>query len=195
MTIIVAARDKKGGVIVAADSLAAAGWEKLHNDRSKLWAAAPYVLGAAGCLRTAQVVRSFTTWPKYRPDEDAADLEGFIVKSMVPAVRTAVQGAGVMKKIHEIETMETTLLVAWADNIARIHGNGAATVPTAGRDAIGSGYAEALGYLGTDGPWTVEQVCTAAHRATLTAQGCEGPIEYMTTTDPIVRRWTTPRSE
>ena len=48
MTVIVAARLKKGGIGLAADSLTTAGWEKEYADRTKLWSATPYALGAAG---------------------------------------------------------------------------------------------------------------------------------------------------
>jgi ATP-dependent protease HslVU (ClpYQ) peptidase subunit len=179
MTIIVAARGKKG-VIVAADSQTTNGWEKMQLDRTKLWVSGTYVFGAAGCVRTAQVIKHCATWPKYRPDEDA-DLEAFAVKSLVPAIREAVQGTGTMQSKSGVESTDTELLIAWGNHLLTISGNGAVCVPKAGRLAIGSGYAEALGYLGNDGPWTVEQVCEAARRATISAHGCDGPISYVTT--------------
>lgn len=187
MTIIVAARLAKGGVCIAADSQTSIGWQKAEHDASKLWAANPYVIGAAGDVRAAQVVRHFTTWPKYRPDEDT-DTEAFLVKSMVPAIRNAVTGAGVQSTVNSVETVRTDFAIAWADKLAVIHGNYAVTIPRAGRLAIGSGYAEALGHLGNKGPWTWRQVVEAARRATLTAYGCSGDIDHIITTDCKLNR-------
>ena len=179
MTIIVAARTKTG-VCIAADSQATRGWEKLQNEGSKLWVAGQYAIGAAGDLRTAQVIKHFTTWPKYRPEEDT-DVEAFCVKSLTPAIRTAGEGAGVVRCLHGVTNMDAEFLMAWGTTIAGISSNGCVIVPTHDRHAIGSGYAEALGYLGTKGPWTVEQVCEAANRATISAHGCAGPIDHITT--------------
>jgi ATP-dependent protease HslVU (ClpYQ) peptidase subunit len=189
MTVIVAAKAKGGGVILAADSQTTQGWLKEQNDRSKLWTADPYVFGAAGCVRTAQVVRHHTGWPKYRPDEDT-DIEAFLVKSVVPAIRTAVKDTGVVRTTDGAEHIDTQIIMAWRDHFAIVSGNGAVTTDITGRCAIGSGYAEALGHLGEKGPWTVAQVCEAARRATLSAHGCAGPIDYVTTTDLTITRGT-----
>ena len=174
MTVIVAARTATG-VVMAADSQTTAGWEKIQADRTKLWVAGQYLIGASGDVRTAQVIRHHMTWPKYRPDEHG-DLEAFMVKEIVPAMRRAVDGAGVVESKNGYETVPVSLLVAWGDNIAEISGNYCALMPVSGRYAIGSGYAEALGSLGTDGPWRRADVIRAAHRSTITAHGCDGPI-------------------
>lgn len=175
MTVIVAARTKGNGVVMAADSQTTAGWEKIQADRAKLWVADQYLVGAAGCVRTAQVIRHFTTWPRWREGEDD-DHESFLVKQVIPAIRRAVDGHGVLDTTKPVHRLEATLLVAWGDNIAEITGNGCALMPRSGRYAIGSGYAEALGALGDGGPWTRSQVVEAARRATITAHGCDGPI-------------------
>jgi ATP-dependent protease HslVU (ClpYQ) peptidase subunit len=169
--VIVAARTKTGAA-VAADSLTTAGWEKEWNDRSKLWDDGKYVFGAAGCLRTAQVVRHWVS---------------VLVREVVPAVRNAVNGAGVQSTVNGVETVPMTLLVATGSLLGVVHSNGAVSIPKSGRCAIGSGYAEALGALGDKGTWTVEQVVEAARRATLTAVGCEGAISYMTTDERVLR--------
>jgi len=187
MTVIVAARTKSDGVVIAADSLTSAGWEKVRADRSKLWAKDQYIFGAAGCVRTSQVVKHFAVWPKYRPDEDS-DIEAFLVKFIAPAILAGVEDAGVETIKDGVWSIASQFVIAWGDNLARISGNRAVIVPYAGRCAIGSGYAEAIGYLGNEGPWTIKQVVTAAHRATISADGCDGPIEYITTKDPTVRQ-------
>jgi ATP-dependent protease HslVU (ClpYQ) peptidase subunit len=175
VTVIVAARTKGNGVVMAADSQTSAGWEKIQADRAKLWTAGQYLIGAAGNVRAAQVIRHHTTWPKWRPDE-VDDVEAFLVKQIVPAIRTAVAGSGVVETRNGAETIPVSLLIAWEDHIADISGDYCALRPRTGRYAIGSGYAEALGHLGPDGPWTRSQVIEAARRSTVTAHGCDGPI-------------------
>ncbi len=186
MTVIVAARMKKG-VVIAADSQTSAGWEKMYLSRSKLWTATPYVFGATGCVRTSQVVRHFTGWPKYRADEEP-DLEAFTVKQVVPAIQEATKDRGVVANSHGKTYLDMSLVMAWGDQFVCIDGNGCVVTADAGRYAVGSGYAEALGYLGDKGPWTVEQVVEAARRATLTNAGCSGRIDHITTTDMTLVR-------
>lgn len=177
MTVIVAARTADLGVVMAADSQTSAGWEKIQADRAKVWIAGEqYLVGAAGNVRAAQVVRHHTAWPKFRAEEDT-DLEKFLVTRLVPAIRTAVAGHGIVATTNGVETIPVTLLIAWGrENIAEVSGDGCALMPRAGRYAIGSGYAEALGALGTVGPWEPFEVVEAARRSTISAHGCDGPI-------------------
>lgn len=180
MTVIVAALTKSHGVVMACDSLTTNGWAKEYGARSKVWVDGKYVIGAAGCVRTSQVIKHYTDWPRYRPDEDE-DIYDFVVKQIVPAIRRAVDGHGVLRNKEGRESVDSELLVAWGDNIAAVSGNGAVVVPRDHYAATGSGYAEALGALGEVGPWKKAQVIEAARRATVTAVGCDGPIKYATT--------------
>ncbi len=174
MTVIAAARTRTG-VVMAADSQTSAGWEKIQPDRTKLWTSGQYLIGAAGNVRAAQVIKHYTTWPKWRPDEDD-DVEAFLVKQIVPAIRRAVADSGIVKNHNGAETIPVSLLVAWGDNIADISGDYCALTPKSGRYAIGSGWAEAIGYLGDEGPWTRKDVVEAVRRSTITNLGCADPI-------------------
>jgi ATP-dependent protease HslVU (ClpYQ) peptidase subunit len=120
-------------------------------------------------------VKHYTTWPRFRPDEDT-DLEAYLVKRLVPAIRTAVAGHGIVEVDSGVESIPLTLLIAWGEHIAEVSGDGCALMPRARRYAIGSGYAEALGALGDAGPWDEADVVEAARRSTITAHGCDGPI-------------------
>jgi ATP-dependent protease HslVU (ClpYQ) peptidase subunit len=182
MTIIVAARTKSG-VTLAADTQTSAGSQKLRLDRSKLWSTGFYAIGACGSLRVSQIIRHHATWPKYRPDEDT-DIEAFCVKQLVPAIRTAAKDQGV--KIDDANHIGSDLLVAWGTNVVEIDGNGSVCIPSSGATAIGSGWAEAAGYLGNVGPWTTRQVIDAATRSTITNTGCSAPIHHMDTTSLTV---------
>jgi ATP-dependent protease HslVU (ClpYQ) peptidase subunit len=187
MTVIVAARSE-AGVTVAADSETTAGWERMRHANPKIWIAKSMIVGAAGCVRAAQVVRHHTDWPVFRPAEDV-DIEAFLVKRVVPAIRDGAKAHGVAVEDEGVWSLSASFVLAWGDHLAVVHGNGAVTIPAAGRCAIGSGYAEALGVLGDEGPrWTTEVVCLAATRAAITAVGVGGPIHYATTRDLEIRR-------
>ena len=163
-------------------------WVKEQGTASKLWTADPYVIGAAGCVRTNQILKHFTSWPKYRADE-VTDLEAFTVKEIVPALFAACADKAILRTTHGQNHMDNEMVLAWGDHLYSISGNGAVVADVTGRTAAGSGRAEAVGYLGDKGPWTIEQVCEAAQRATLTNLGCSGPIDYVTTIDKTVTRW------
>jgi ATP-dependent protease HslVU (ClpYQ) peptidase subunit len=186
MTVIVAALTKDQGVVMAADRLVSAGWEKQYHQAPKLWTTEQFALGAAGDLRAAQVLKHHVTWPKYRPDEDT-DLEKWLVKTLFPAVRAGTKDQGVVKNDSGVETLEAGFLWATADLLAEVAGNGCVTVATSGRMAIGSGSAEALGRLGDTGPWTEADVVDAARRAIQSNRGCDGPISIVDTKTLTVR--------
>lgn len=160
MTVIVAAVTGDT-VTMAADGKTLAGWQTLYRNEPKLWVSGQYALGGAGDLRAIQVIRHNVTWPKYRPDEDA-DLEAFLVKSVVPAVRAGVKDQGIVRTESGVES------------VAR-------------RAAIGSGYAEALGRLGDAGPWTEADVIDAVRRSMQTNNGVGGPISVVNTATLTVR--------
>lgn len=54
MTVIVAARTKDKGIVLAADRQVTMGMQKAEHDQPKLWVSGSYVFGVAGSFRTAQ---------------------------------------------------------------------------------------------------------------------------------------------
>ena len=186
MTVIVAALTADQGVVMAADRLASNGWQKQYHLTPKLWVAEGFAIGAAGTMRVAQVLKHHVTWPKYRPDEDT-DLEAFLVKNTVPAMRAGAKDHGVVKTKEGVEELDARLLLATGAHLAMISGDGCVVMESSNRMAIGSGYAEALGRLGDDGPWTEADVVDAVRRAIRQAVGCDGPISVVDTKTLIVR--------
>jgi ATP-dependent protease HslVU (ClpYQ) peptidase subunit len=185
MTVIAAAVTKQG-VVMAADSQTTAGWQKQYLDRPKLWVSDQYAFGGSGMLRAIQVIRHNVTWPKYRPDEDT-DLEKFLVRSVVPAIRAGVKDQGVVKTENGVDILNATLLMATGNQLVEISGDGCVCVDSIKRAAIGSGYAEALGRLGDKGPWMEADVVDAVRRAMVTNNGCGGPISVVDTKTLTVR--------
>lgn len=186
MTVIVAARMENGVVVMAADRQVTAGWQKGVHDQPKLWTSSDWIVGGAGAMRSLQVLKHHLAYPRYRPDEDT-DWEAFAVKTLVPAIRAAVKDQGVTQVKDGVEHFSSSALFAIKDQIVEIGSDGSAYSDITGRIAIGSGYAEALGFLGDSGPWQEADVIEAVTRATQTAVGVSGPIDVVDTETLTVR--------
>jgi hypothetical protein len=179
LTVIVAARTGKNRVTIAADSEVTSGWQKGNVSRPKLWADKGYAFGAAGSLRTAQVIRHHVEWPRYTPDD--GDFETFLIRKVVPEIQFGVASHGVVAKRKGVEVLPCWLVIACGPHLAQIEADYCVIGDPTGRLATGSGYAEALGSLGDEGPWTERDVVEAARRASVTAVGVGGPINVVDT--------------
>ena len=174
MTVIVAARTK-AGITMAADSAVTRGWIKATHDAPKLWVQDKWLAGGAGTMRHIQVVRHFVTLPKFRPDEDT-HWETFMVRNVIPALRTGVKDHGIVLAEKGHESIEATHLFAVGEHMAYVSYDGCVLTEPSGRMAIGSGEAEALGFLGDGGTYTEADVVEAVRRAAVTAHGVDGAV-------------------
>ena len=106
---------------------------------------------------------------------------------VVPAIRGAVDGQGIILKDRDRrEHIGSSFILARDGLVVTVDIDLSVTVSTVGRAAVGSGFAEALGYLGDAGPWTKGDVIEAARRATLTADGVGGNLHVISTKKPVV---------
>jgi ATP-dependent protease HslVU (ClpYQ) peptidase subunit len=187
MTVIVAARTKKDGIVLAADSQESWGWKKLDEQDEKLWAeeAYGYILGACGSVRTAQVIRYYSDWPYPAPKQPLLE---FAIKKIIPEVRQATFDHGSQYHSKGLEMMDASVIMAWDDNLIVIDSDYGIFIPISGRIAIGSGESEALGSLGDTGPWTKEDVIEAARVASVSARGVGGAIYFATTKNLAVEK-------
>jgi hypothetical protein len=173
---------------MAADRCVTTGWTEHTHEQPKLWASSDWITGGSGNMRAIQVLKHWLIYPRYRPDEDQ-DWEAFAVKTLVPAVRTAFSGTGVVEtKNVTSETVPFTALFAVKDRIVELSPDFCAFSDLTGRSAIGSGYRQALGFLGDSGPWTEKDVVEAVRRSAQTAVGVGLPIDVVDTKTLVVRR-------
>ena len=95
MTVVVAARTAKDGIVIAADSEISDGWLKMQDGYPKVWVDEKhgYIFGACGSVRSAQVVKHHTNWPRPWTGEENESLEGFAVKEVVEAIQLAFNSA------------------------------------------------------------------------------------------------------
>lgn len=178
MTVIVAARTSASKVVVAADRMTSFGGSRMENLEAKLWVSGRYVVGCAGDLRAAQVLRYGMNWPTYRPKEDV-DWMRFVVTRVVPAMRATLEDH--VLHLDRSYLGDVNVLLAIGGRFAAVYDNGAVMSDRTGRTAVGSGMSEALGYLGDGGSWAAGDVVTAARRAAITDKGVGGPISVADT--------------
>lgn len=176
MTVVAAAITKGDGVVLVADSQISTDYGKADEGFCKLWVSEShgYVFGGAGNLRALQVIKHWTNWPYYGPQ--FVDVEEFVVKEVVPQIRVGLNEHGALSVNKRTESFEGSLIMAWDENLVVIDEDFSVSIPTSGRTAIGSGMSEALGSLGSKGPWIKSEVVESARRSIVSALGVGGPL-------------------
>lgn len=181
MTVLAAAITRLDGVVIAADSQIS--WDSGKSDEGpgKLWVEKDrrYIFGGCGSIRAMQVIQHWTYWPEFR-DYHRNDVEKFVVKEIIPALRECLNENGALESSRKIESSGAALIMAWENNLVAIDEDFSITIPVSGRWAMGSGGSEAFGSLGEEGPWTKNDVIRAAKMATKTAMGVGGDVYYVT---------------
>jgi ATP-dependent protease HslVU (ClpYQ) peptidase subunit len=177
MTVIVVAKTGKSATM-AADRQTTCGPSQFENLEPKLWVDGKYLIGCAGDVRAIQVLRYRMDWPTYRPKEDR-DWLRFVVTRVVPAMRSAMEGQ--VLGLDEDYLGDIQVIMATRGRFAAVYGNGAVMSDRTGRFAIGSGAQEALGFMGSSGPWDAAQVVSAVRRSAATNIGVSGPVSVADT--------------
>ena len=187
MTILAAAITKMDGVVIAADSQISWDYSKSDEGPGKLWTDKDrrYVFGGCGSIRAMQVIQHWAEWPEFR---EFHDLERFIIREAIPAMREALNEHGALESSKKIESFGAGIIMAWDNNLIAIDEDFSITIPISGRWAMGSGASEAFGYLGDEGPWTKGDVIKAARNAAKTAVGVGGDIYYVTTKNMEIKK-------
>lgn len=188
MTVLAAAITRLDGVVIAADSEISWDYTKSHEGSGKLWVdrERKFAFASCGDVRAAQVIQHWTDWPEFR-DYHQNDIERFVIREVVPAIREALNDHGSLSVSKSVETFGAGLIMAWGNNLVAIDEDFSVLIPTSGRWAMGSGLSEAFGSLGEDGPWTKNDVIKAARVSTKTAAGVGGNIWYVSTRSLEVR--------
>jgi ATP-dependent protease HslVU (ClpYQ) peptidase subunit len=189
MTVLAAAITRLDGVVIAADSQIS--WESTKSDEGpgKLWVEKDrkYIFGGCGSIRAIQVIQHWTEWPEFR-DYHRDNVEKFVIKEIVPALKAALEENGALESAKKIESFGAGIIMAWEDNLIAIDEDFSITIPISGRWAMGSGGSEALGSLGDEGTWTKNDVIKAAKNASKTALGVGGDIYYITSKSLEVKK-------
>lgn len=153
MTCIVGI-EHQGKVWMGADSAYSDGRLQglLAADSPKIWRAGAHVVGVAGSARVADILRFQMTWP----EPPARGLLGYVVRFVVPKIRTALRRGGRMQQEHDHQggygaeggdVSNMAIMLAVNGKLFTIEDDFQVNHARGGYDAIGSGEPVALGAL------------------------------------------------
>lgn len=141
MTTIVA-RQLKGDVEFASDSLATLGDRGTVRDCSKVFRSGNLAIAVGGSVRVESVLR-FADLPYYEEDIEAHE---FVVNCLVPAMREAIAEAGVMGSDEDgIEDCRSMFIVAVDGEAFGVGSDFGVIRESSGVYALGTGSDYALG--------------------------------------------------
>ncbi len=178
---------KKDGVVLASDSSIESSIIKATDYDGKIWADGEYVIGAAGELRTLQVVKHFFNLPEFK-SYFSYDIEKFLVREVIPPLKEVLREHEVLEVSKKVTSSSLSLVVGWDKYICLIEENFTVFIPSSKRIATGSGMAQSLGSLDNkiNNKWTKKDIIRAVINAQLTAPGVGGNIYMVSTKTPKV---------
>lgn len=107
MTCIVGIQEKRR-VVIAGDSAGVAGYSITVRADEKVFERDGYLFGFTSSFRMGQILRYDADLPE--PPRKGTDLDAFMVREFVPAVRAAFERAGFLRKTYEVESGGTFLV-------------------------------------------------------------------------------------
>jgi ATP-dependent protease HslVU (ClpYQ) peptidase subunit len=159
----------KGAVWMGCDSMASSSIQKLPMREPKIFRVSELLVGICGALRVRDVVE-FVTMPE-RSTNTESDRE-FLVRSYVPALRTALKDAGLVDP--DDEEFGGDMLVAYKGKLFSIDSDFA--VMEHREWATGSGGAYALGSLFSTSGEPQKRIKTALMAACEFSPSCGPPF-------------------
>ena len=144
MTCVVGISDGET-ITLGADSAGGMGDEVYTFDLRKVFARGQYLFGVCGSYRVGQVLRFQAELPE-PPASGSPDLEPFLVRELVPAIRRAVEEEGVAGSQSAVLGERTALLLGCRGQLWSITRD-LTVIPETPFAAIGSGRLRAYGAL------------------------------------------------
>ncbi len=142
MTCIVGITDGES-VTLGADSAAGTGEEIYTLETRKVFARGPYLFGVSGSFRVGQIMRFRAELPEPPP---STDLEPFLIRELVPAIRRVVTEEGAAGSGPTILGAKTTILLGCRGQLWCVTNN-LTVIRESPFAAIGSGRLRAYGAL------------------------------------------------
>lgn len=149
MTCILAFIEPKEGRVYMGGDRAATHTSGVYRVGSpKVFRRREFLFGCAGSFRQAQLLEHVFEPPTVT-EEDAGDMDGFMVRRFVPALRACLKEGGVTQSDDGAETADQSsgILVAWRDHLWTLYFDYAVLRSDDGFAAIGSGMQYGLGAL------------------------------------------------
>lgn len=126
------------------DSAASTNWTIDERKSPKVFRASGLLIGTAGSVRIANLVRYSLCVSKRPADMDA---EEYMVTWVIDALRRLLKDHGASSIYHNAETAEAHMLIGYAGRLFSVHGDYQVGEPAQPLAAIGSGAEVALGAL------------------------------------------------
>jgi ATP-dependent protease HslVU (ClpYQ) peptidase subunit len=169
----------RGAVYLGGDSIAVGGYSMDVRATPKVFKHGPFVIGCAGSLRAADVVR-YRFSPPLPPDSHTLDLHRYMATDFVDELRTALKSHGVVVVENNAEEAPCDFIVGVRGRLFTIEGDLQVGESTRGYASIGCGREAALGALyalGSKG--TPRSRLTAAlGAAEAFSAGVRGPFRF-----------------
>lgn len=144
MTCVVGVVGPKGQMVFGGDSLVTVGDSAAQlSGETKVWKSGPYLFGAAGASRGAQIAR----YAFKAPAPKGRDLDAFMATTFANALRDQMRDLGHAEKLNNVETFGGELLIGVRGVLYMLYGDYDFDRLREDFAAIGCGARPALGAL------------------------------------------------
>jgi hypothetical protein len=172
MTAIAGLVDDDGRVWIGGDSAGVAGYSRVVRADTKVFRRGPYLFGFCGSFRVGQLLHYALAAPIPAPSE--RNLDAFMVRPFVDAVRECLWLGGVAEIKDEVET-GGTFLVGIRGRLYCIESDYQVGIPACGYEAIGCGDDLVRGSLYSTGHLTPRRRIRVALEAAAAFSGGVAP--------------------
>ncbi len=181
MTCIVGIKKDSGEVIIGADSAGVGGLDlRVRAPHSKLIRNGGLLMGCTTSFRMIDLLRHHFTAPGVYEDQKPID---YIVKSVIPAIRTCFKDGGFASKESERER-GGTFLIGFRGELFTIYDDYQVAQSADNFAACGCGEAYAIGSLysthGLDNQQPIDRLSLALQAAETYSAGVRGPFDFLT---------------
>lgn len=168
---------QNGTVTIGGDSAGTAGWGRTIRADSKVFRNGPLIMGFTSSFRMGQVLRYHL-----KPPTPTGDLEAYMVRDFIPAVRECLSEAAWLKKTEE-RVEGGTFLIGVKGRLFVVHSDFQVGESVDGYAAVGSGSDVALGSLyATQGQAVRKRINTALEAAAYFNAAVAGPFTVIRST-------------
>lgn len=161
----------KGGVWMGCDSMASTDYHKARMRAPKIFRVGDMLVGVCGALRVRDVVEAMSM--PARSEADANDRD-FLVRSFIPALRTALKDAGTLTTDDGIDDFEGGMLIGYRTRLYQLFADFA--LMEHAEWATGSGGEYALGSLFSTSGEPQKRIKTALSAACEFSPSCGPPF-------------------
>lgn len=169
MTCIAAAIDPDGSIVMGADSVSLQGGCVRIDRRSKVFRVGPFLFGTAGAQRVGQIFE-YT----FEPPDISGDLDAYMVKELVPALRKHMDQEGAeIKRDSQRTQFDGQCLIGIGGRLFEVDSGYAIISPRTPFYAIGCASQEAMAAM-----YTARELVEGISAKRIVEAGLKAAAEY-----------------